>query len=105
MANEIILEAIISYQSGSETIGGKERKRLMISTEDSLSKVTRNIIDFLGIKEEAKKRGLGDCINVILGRVEKGSSSSKIFTFTTEQGWQLECKEFVRDKAALLQGR
>ena len=86
---EVVLEAIIQYDTVSEQRGGKERKRLKVKLgpETTLSTLKTEVIQSLGLFEEAQKRGMSK-IDVILARIEKSSTVSKNFTFTTNEGLQ-----------------
>ncbi len=89
------IESVIFYVD-PESIGplnflGKERIRFPLTNEHSLLTVfTKELAEFAGLKAEAKKRGLGSCIELKLCRLEKGKDGSKAFAINTQEQWDEE---------------
>ena len=91
----MIVECIILYVDpksvGSLNFLGKELVRFPITDEhSSLAVTTKKFAEFAGIKAEAKKRGLGSCVELKFCRLEKGKDGSKTFAINTQEQWNEE---------------
>ena len=71
------LEGVIYYVNSKTVgsmgfLGGKERIRIpKNSNNSSLEALKRHIIEYVGLKAESEKRGLGPSIEINLRRLEK----------------------------------
>ena len=70
---------------------GKERVRFPITDEhSSLAAFTKKFAEFAVLKAEAKKRGLGSCVELKFCRLEKGKDGSKAFAINSQEQWDEE---------------
>ena len=78
---------------GSLNFLGKGRVRFPIIITDehsSLAAFTKKFAEFAVLKAEAKKRGLGSCVELKFCHLEKGKDGSKAFAINTQEQWDEE---------------
>ena len=90
---------------GSLNFLGKELVRFLITDEhSSLAVSTKRFTEFAGIKAEAKKRGLGSCVELKFCRLEKGKDGSKAFAINTQEQWDEERRPLSGNTSSLQDG-
>ena len=66
-------------------LGGKERIRIPKNSKNSsLEALKPHIIEYVGLKAESKKRGLGSLIEIKLCRLEKSAEGSKAYAINND---------------------
>ena len=91
--DEAVLEVVVQYEGST----AKERTHLKVNLANITMKALKGrVVEVLGVKEEAARRGLGHSIDVVLARVAKSDSQVKNFTFSTDEGLQLEVPGFLK---------
>ena len=84
------LEGVIYYVNSKTVgsmgfLGGKERIRIpKNSNNSSLEALKRHIIEYVGLKAESEKRGLGSPIEIKLCRLEKSAEGSKAYAINND---------------------
>ena len=103
------IESVIFYVDpksvGPLNFLGKERIRFPLTNKhSSLTVLSRDLVEFAGLKVEAEKRGLGSCIELKFCRLEKGKDGSKAFAINTQEQWDEE-RQLLLTGGSTLQGK
>ena len=100
-----LIEVSVFYvdpENAGKYKGIKERKHVHVPT--SLHELKETIFTVCGIKEEAYKRGLGRNVDITVGRIDK-TNITKVFSITTEEGWNIKKEFLTKDCDAGLRGK
>lgn len=86
-----VLKAVVSfYRTGEERPSERYKARLKVQEEHrTLSAFKKNVIDFLGLNEQARKFGLGQ-FDLKLYRLAKISGKIENYSLSTQQQLDLE---------------
>ena len=87
----VVLKAIVSlYRAGEEKPIERYKTRVKVAEENKLfSSFRKNIIEFLGLNEQAQKFGLGS-FDLKFYRLTKINGKAENYAITTQQQLELE---------------
>lgn len=94
-----IVKVLVSfYRHGQESAFERHRSRVPVDLEkhSSVAELKKHLIDFLGIKEQVQKFGLGG-FALKLYRLAKGKTVEN-FAIVTEGQWKLEIPNLLSDE-------
>ena len=93
-----VLEGVVYYVDPTTSsnamnvfVGSKERVRIpLLGKHCSLQAFVKHVVEHAGLREEAKKRGVGSCIDIKLCRLEKGHGDKAYAINTQGSGMKKE---------------
>ena len=86
-----VVKAILSYRSGEEKPVERYKTRVKVTEEHKLlSSFRKNVIEFLGINEQAQKFGLGSYELKLWRLVKSNGKTAENLGITTQQQLDLE---------------
>ena len=72
-------------------VDSKERVRIPLSGKHcSLQAFVKHVVEHVGLRKEAQKRGLGSRIDIKLSRLEKGPDGNKAYAINIQAQWDEE---------------
>ena len=87
-----------------ECVCSKARVRIPLSGKHcSLQLFVKHVVEHVGVRKEAQKRGLGSKINLKLCRLEKGQDGNKAYAISIQAQWDEE-KSMFSNRGMVLQG-
>ena len=93
-----IVKAVISiYRRGEEKPIERYEARISVtedSTKQGIDNFKKHLADFLGLKEQANKLGLGS-VDLKLYRLVKGNSKTENYSILTQQQLDLELPQIL----------
>ena len=85
-------------------VGSKERVRIPLSGKHcSLQAFVKHVVEHVGLRKEAQKRGLGSRIDIKLCRLEKGPDGNKAYAIKIQAQWDEE-RSMFSNRGMVLQG-
>ena len=85
-------------------VGSKERVRIPLSGKHfSLQAFVKHVVEHVGLRKEAQKRGLGSRIDRKLCRSEKGPDGNKAYAINIQAQWNEE-RSMFSTRRTVLQG-
>jgi len=91
--NAGVVKAIVSfYRIDSDSAFERFRSRIPINDVNTVHALQKHLVAFLGLKELARKFGLGDFDIKVLRIAPKASGKSDNFPITTDDQWKLELR-------------
>jgi len=98
-----IVKAIVSfYRAGDEKPFERYKARVLLNQDhqESLNSFERLIIDFLGLKDQAKKFGLGQ-FEIKLFRLARSEGKTENYSIATQQQFKLELPQLITGESEL----
>jgi len=90
-ANAGVVKAIVSfYRIDSDSAFERFRSRIPINDVNTVHALKKHLVAFLGLKELARKFGLGDFDIKVFRMAPKAGGKSDNFAITTDDQWKLE---------------
>ena len=85
-------------------VGSKERVRIPLSKKHLLLQAfVKHVVEHLGLRKEAQKRGLGSRIDMKLCCLEKGPDGNKAWAIKIQAQWDEE-RSMFSNRGMVLQG-
>ena len=85
-------------------VGSKEHVRIpLLGKHCSLQAFVKRVVEHVGLRKEAQKRGLGSRIDIKLCRLEKGPDDNNAYTINIQAQWDEERSTFS-NRGMVLQG-
>jgi len=90
-ANAGIVKVIVSfYRIDSDSAFERFRSRILINDVNTVHALKKHLVAFLGLKELARKFGLGDFDIKVFPMAPKAGGKSDNFAITTDDQWKLQ---------------
>jgi len=90
-ANAGVVKAIVSfYRIDSNSAFERFRSRIPINDVNTVHALKKHLVAFLGLKEFARKFGLGGFEITVFRMAPKAGGKSDNFAITTDDQWKLE---------------
>ena len=90
-ANAGVVKAIVSfYRIDSDSAFERFRSRIPINDVNTVHALKKHLVAFLGLKELARKFGLGDFDIKVFRMAPKAGGKSDNFAINTDDQWKLE---------------
>jgi hypothetical protein len=101
--NGVIKVLVSFYRKGQESVFERHRSRVVIDLEkqSNVPTLKKHLIDFLGLKEQAKKFGLGP-FALKLYRLAKAPGGGKVienFAIVSDSQWKLEALSLIAEES------
>ena len=98
------MDPTTSSNAMNSFVGSKECVRIPLSGKHcSLQAFVKHVVEHVGPRKEAQKRGLGSRIDIKLCRLEKGPDGNKAYAINIQERWDEE-RSMFSNRELILQG-